>query len=276
MKQLIKKILTGCIWAKVWRNRELTWRLTEREVLSRYKGSILGWVWTFIYPIGMLATYTIVFTQIYKAKWGINAQGTDFEFAINLFAGLIVFNLVAEVATKAPNLIIQNPNYVKKVIFPLEILSITTVLASTFHAITSVGVLLLLEAYANHGHLPATLVLLPFVWLPLILGCIAMALVLSAIGVYIRDIGQIAGILVSVLLFLSPVFYPVSAVPEKLRNITQLNPIASVIEETRKVTVANKKPSNRYLLNGSIGGIIGCEMAYLMFKKLRGGFGDVI
>jgi len=139
-----------------------------------------------------------------------------------------------------------------------------------------VGVLLALEAYANHGQLPATLVLLPFVWLPLILGCIAMALILSAIGVYIRDIGQIAGILVSVLLFLSPVFYPVSAVPEKLRSITQLNPIAAVIEETRKITVANKKPSKDYLINGTIGGIMGCEIAYLMFKKLRGGFGDVI
>lgn len=276
MKKLIKKITRNSIWAKVWQNRELTWRLSEREILSRYKGSILGWVWTFIYPIGMLATYTIVFTQIYKAKWGINAQGTDFEFAINLFAGLIVFNLIAEVATKAPSLIIQNPNYVKKVIFPLEILSITTVIASTFHAITSVGVLLVLQAYANHGHLPATLTLLPFVWLPLILGCITLALILSAVGVYIRDIGQIAGILVSVLLFLSPVFYPLSAVPEKLKNITRLNPIASVIEETRKVTVTNKMPSTSYLLNGTIGGVVGCEMAYLMFRKLRGGFGDVI
>jgi lipopolysaccharide transport system permease protein len=224
----------------------------------------------------MLATYTIVFTQIYKAKWGIDTKGTDFEFAINLFAGLIVFNLVAEVATKAPSLIMQNPNYVKKVIFPLEILSITSVLASTFHAITSVGVLLVLEAYANMGHLPITLLLLPLVWLPLILGCITLALILSAIGVYIRDIGQIAGILVSVLLFLSPVFYPVSAVPEKLRTITRINPIASVIEETRKVAVANKMPSTSYLLNGTLSGIVGCDIAYLMFKKLRGGFGDVI
>ncbi|MFN9057646.1 MAG: ABC transporter permease, partial [Cyanobacteriota bacterium] len=202
----------------LWKQREVLWRLSEREVLGRYRGSMLGLAWSFIQPLSMLAVYTFVFSTVFQARWGTNPQGGSLGFAINLFAGLIVFNLLAECLSKAPTLILANPNYVKKVIFPLETLAFVNVAGATFHAGASLVVLFIFELIAFR-RLPITLVWLPLVWVPLLLGCLAATWVLSALGVYLRDIGQVIGVVVSMLMFLSPIFYPISALPPRWQDV---------------------------------------------------------
>ena len=168
----------------IWQQRELWWRLTEREVLSRYRGSLLGVGWSFITPIAMLSVYTFVFSQVFKSRWGMIEEANSLVFAVNLFAGLIVFNLFSECVGRAPGLVVGNPNYVKKVVFPLEVLGSIAVGTASFHAITSLIILLIFELIAFH-HLPITLLWLPIVWLPLILGSLACTW-LAAISVFTR------------------------------------------------------------------------------------------
>lgn len=257
------------------RHRELWWRLTEREVMGRYRGSILGWTWSLLTPLLMLVVYTFVFSTIFKARWGDLEQAGPLGFAINLFAGLIVFNVFAECATQAPTLILSNVNYVTRVIFPLEVLGAVSVAAALFHACTSTLVLFAFELLAIH-HIPVTALWLPLIWLPLVLGSLAMSWLLAALGVYLRDLGQMIGVTVNMLMFLSAVFYPLSALPAGWRPILGLNPLVVVIEQTRRVVVQGTQPSAWYLLGGIGLSIVLCEWSFRIFCRARRGFADVL
>ena len=258
-----------------WRYRELWWRLTEREILGRYRGSILGIAWSFITPLAMLAVYTFVFSHVFKARWGGIEQAGPLAFAINLFAGLIVFNLFSECAMKSPSVILNNPNYVKKVVFPVEILSCVTVGNALFHAITSLCILVLFEIIAFQ-HVPPSIFWLPFVWLPLILGSLACSWFLSAAGVFLRDIGQLISVGINMLMFLSPIFFPLSALPERLQPLLMINPLAPVIEQTRRVAVKGIEPDWSYLLIGITVGLVICEISFRGFQKSKKAFADVL
>lgn len=257
------------------RHRELWWRLSEREVIGRYRGSVLGWGWTLITPLLMLTVYTFVFSTVFQARWGDLDQAGPLGFAINLFAGLIVFNLFAECATQAPNLILSNANYVTKVIFPLEVLGAVSVATALFHACTSTAVLLVFELIEQHS-IQATTLWLPAVWLPFVLGCLAMSWILSSLGVFLRDLGQLIGVAVSMLMFLSAVFYPLSALPEAWQPILGLNPLVVVIEQTRKVLIQGVMPDLSYVVAGSGFMLATCEVSYRLFTKARRGFADVL
>jgi lipopolysaccharide transport system permease protein len=259
----------------LWQNRELCWRLSEREVLGRYRGSLLGMAWSFLTPLAMLAVYTFVFSQVFKARWGTLENEGPLGFAVNLFAGLIVFNLFSECANRAPTLVLANPSYVKKVVFPLEILAGVTVGSAGFHALTSLVVLAIFELIAFQS-LPYTFVWLPLVWVPLILGCLAFTWVIAALGVFLRDIGQLVGVIVSMLMFLSPVFFPVSALPLQWQPILTLNPLAQVIEQTRKVLIAGEHPQATYLIAGTIIAGLACELSFRLFQKTKRAFADVM
>jgi lipopolysaccharide transport system permease protein len=267
----------------LWRQRELWWQLSRREVQGRYRGSMLGWGWSLITPLLMLAVYTFVFSQVFKARWGDLEQSGPLVFAINLFAGLIVFNLFSETATQAPSLMLSNTNLVTKVIFPLEILPAVAVSAALFHAATSLVVLFgfqiangLLGSEPTSLGIPATALWLPLVWLPLLSGSLALGWLLSALGVYLRDLGQVIGVVVNLLMFLSAVFYPLSALPERWQPLLKLNPLVLVIEQTRQVAVNGFSPSVTYLVGGSLLGLVACELAYRAFQKARRGFADVL
>ena len=173
----------------LWRNTTILWRLTEREIASRYRGSLLGWGWTLLNPLLMLAVYTFVFSTVFKARWPDLQQAGSIGFAINLFAGLIVYNLFAECISKAPTLVLSQPNYVTKVIFPLELLSAVAVSAAAFHACTSLVVLGLFELIAQ-GSIPVTALWLPLVWAPLLFCCLGLCWLLG-LGVYLRDLPQL-------------------------------------------------------------------------------------
>jgi lipopolysaccharide transport system permease protein len=253
----------------------LIWRLAEREVIGRYRGSILGWGWSLLNPLLMLGVYTFIFSTVFKARWPDLQQAGSLGFAINLFAGLIVFNFFAECTSKAPTLVLSQPSYVTKVVFPLEVLSAVSVGAAMFHAYTSTVILVAFELIATGG-IPATALWLPFVWLPLTLGCLSLCWLLSALGVYLRDLPQLVNVVLSVLMFLSAVFYPISALPEKWQPLLLANPLVLVIEQTRLVMVRGKAPSMLYLSLGIALATASCEISYRLFQKARRGFADVI
>ena len=254
---------------------ELWLQLTKRETLARYRGSALGIGWSFITPIAMLGVYTFVFSQVFKARWGGLEQAGALAFAVNLFAGLIVFNFFSECASRAPGLIVNNPNYVKKVVFPLETLGTVAVGTACFHALISLLILMLFRLIAFKS-IPITLLWLPIVWLPLLLGSLACTWVLSTVGVFLRDIGQLVGVGLNMLMFLSPIFFPTSALPARWQPILNLNPIAQVIEQTRRISIDGLNPKSTYIIVGSIISVVACELAYRLLKRSKRAFADVL
>ena len=275
MQKTKKSLYSMSFLKSLAKNWDLTWRLTERDILARYRGSLLGIAWTLITPLAMLSVYTFVFSKVFKARWGGLEETGALGFAINLFCGLIVFNLFSECATRSTGTIIANQNYVKKVVFPIEILSFTTIGSAAFHAITSLLMLFIFELIA-FGSIPITVLWIPLVWTPLFLGCLACNWILSAAGVFIRDIGQFIGVAVQMLMFLSPVFFPVTALPMKWQSLLKLNPIAQVIQQSREVIVQGNNPSIEYLIYGIIISGIACEASYRIFCKSKRAFADVL
>lgn len=260
--------------ASLWRNRNLIHASAKREVLGRYRGSALGLLWSFFNPLFMLTVYTFVFSEVFKARWSAGSESKT-EFAFVLFAGLIVFNLFAECINRAPSLIVANPNYVKKVVFPLEILPFVGLLAALYHALISLGVWL--AAYVVLFGVPhATVLLLPLIVLPFSLFIMGLSWVLASLGVFLRDISQFIGVVVTTLMFLSPIFYPASALPETYRQILYLNPLTPVIEMSRDVLYWGKLPDfatlTLYLLATSVIAWLG----FAWFQKTRKGFADVL
>lgn len=262
------------MFASLWRNRELIKASAKREVLGRYRGSFLGLLWSFFNPLFMLAVYTFVFSVVFKARWDADSDSKT-EFALVLFAGLIVFNLFGECMNRVPGLILSNPNYVKKVVFPLEILPVVTLLSALFHGVISLGVWLL--AYLVFFGLPhVTVLYLPLVILPFLLFVIGLSWVLASLGVFLRDVSQVIGVMTTVLLFLSPIFYPATALPEAFRQWLYLNPLTPVIEQTRDVLYWGKSPDFALLGIYWLASVIIAWVGFAWFQKTRKGFADVL
>jgi lipopolysaccharide transport system permease protein len=263
------------IFLSLKNNRSLIWQLTKREVLGRYRGSFIGLAWSFINPLIMLAVYTFVFSVVFNARWNISTGESRFDFAIILFAGMIVYSLFAEVINRAPVLIIANPNYVKKVVFPLEILTWVSIGSSLFQVFISINVLLIVQLILNQK-IVWTIVLFPIVIFPLILICIGLSWFLASLGVYIRDVGQITNVITTVLLFISAVFYPISALPESYQVILMFNPLVFIITESRNVLLFGILPDWSILILYTLIGIVIAFLGLLWFEKTRKGFADVI
>lgn len=257
------------------RNRELIFQMSKREIVGRYKGSALGLVWSFLNPVFMLVIFTFVFSEIFKVRWGGTGDDSKTQFAIVLFVGLIVLNLFSEVINRAPGLITSNVNYVKKVIFPLEILPFIAMGTAFFHSLISIGVLLAAFVLFN-GYLHWTVVFIPLVLFPLIIFTIGLALMLASFGVFLRDIGQTIGIITTVLMFLSPVFYPVSAVPERFIPIIMANPLTFIIEQAREVLIWGHLPDWAGLGIYTLVSTVIAWAGYAWFQKTRKGFADVL
>lgn len=222
----------------------------------------------------MLTVYTFVFSVIFKARWGTTGS-TRTEFALILFAGLIVFNLFAECFTKAPMLILSNTNYVKKVVFPLEILPWVALGSALFH--TSISLLVWIIAYAillGPPHL--TILLFPLTLAPLVLFIMGVSWALASLGVFLRDVSQFIGIVTTVLMFMSPIFYPASAFPEEYRPILFLNPLSPAIEQARDVLFWGRIPDFTMLAQYLTGSAIIAWMGFAWFQKTRKGFADVL
>lgn len=259
----------------LWRNRQLIVQMTKREVAGRYKGSVLGLTWSFFNPVFMLTVYTFVFSVIFKARWGVSSDESKTQFAMVLFAGMIVHGLFAEVLNRAPGLILSNVNYVKKVVFPLEILPVVSMGAASFHNVISLIVLLTAFALFN-GYLHWTIIFTPLVLLPLVILTLGLAWMLASLGVFLRDVGQTIGIITTVMMFLAPVFYPVTAVPEEFRHWIMANPLTFIIEQARAVLIWGHLPNWTGLGIYTLVAVSVAWAGYAWFQKTRKGFADVL
>lgn len=256
-------------------NSNLIFQMSKRDVLGRYKGSAIGLLWSFLNPILMLAIYTFVFAVVFKARWGTNPGESKTEFALVLFVGLIVYGLFAEAINRAPTLIISNVNYVKKIVFPLETLPIISILGALFHFIVSFLVLIMAQIIIN-GSIHWTIIFTPFIIFPLILITLGISWLLASLGVYLRDIGQSIGIITTILMFMSPVFYPITSLPEQYRPIILANPLTFTIEQFRSIVVWGVPPDWIGLIIYTAISIGMSWIGYAWFQMTRKGFADVI
>lgn len=257
-----------------WRHRDLIIRMAKREVIGRYRGSMMGLLWSFFNPVLMLLVYTFFFSVIFQARWGVSVMSKT-EFAVALFSGLIVYNLFAECINRAPQLIIANVNYVKKVVFPLEILPWVSLCSALFHALISTAVLLLFFLGLNH-YLPWTIVYFPLVLVPFVFFVMGLSWFLAALGVFVRDVGQATGVFTSVMLFLSPIFYPVTALPEAYRSLLYLNPLTIIIDQARAVLIFGNTPHWGHWGWYCLISFVFAWLGLWWFQKTRHAFADVV
>lgn len=248
--------------------------ISKREILNRYRGSSAGIFWAFLNPMLMLAIYTFVFSVVFKARWSAE-QESKLEFALILFTGLMIFNIFSECINKAPSLIIGNVNYVKKIVFPLEILPVISLLVSLFHFFISLSVWLVF--YLIFFGIPTyKILLIPVILLPLVLYVLGASWILAALSVYIRDLNQVVGIFTTMLLFVSPIFFPVSNLPDFYQEIIKFNPLTYIVEQTRNTIIWGGSIDFISWVKNFLCALFFAWAGFVIFKKLQKGFSDVI
>jgi len=261
-------------FTNLWAHRQLAARLILRDILGKYRGSFVGVLWSLLNPLLMLAIYSFMFSIVFKAR-GTTSEATGGGFAVFLFVGMIMHGLLADCIGRGPSIIVGNSSYVKKVVFPIDILPWVALGTALFNAVIGFIVLLGAILLSRRG-VPWTAVYFPFILLPLLLGAVGIMWFLSAVGVYIRDIGQLTSFVSTMLLYLSPVLYPVSALPLNLQFWMRLNPLSFVIEQGREVLLVGHQPDWIGLIVYTfVGGVIAIA-GYGTFQSLRKGFADVI
>jgi len=258
----------------LWRHRSLVMALTRREIAGRYQGSLLGRFWSFFVPLMMLGVYTFVFSVVFQARWPASS-GSRTEFALILFAGLTIFNVCAESVARAPSLIVGNPNFVKKVIFPLEILPMVALLTSLFHGAINLVVWLAFFVVLK-GLPPLTIMMLPSILIPLAALTLGVTYLFASIGVYFRDIGQIIGVAITAGMFLTPIFYAASALPELYQTILWLNPLTYYVEQGRNLLIFGIGPALGPTIMAYALALGVLWLGFAAFQKLRRGFADVL
>lgn len=260
--------------ALIWRQRALLKRMTWREISSRYRESVLGSVWAAINPLLMLGIYTFVFGYIMKSRWP--GQGDNkLLFSLTLFAGLIVNTLFAETVNRCTTVITENANYVKKVVFPLEMLPLVVLGSALFHAVVSLAILVVANALLGTG-LHWSMLLLPVVIGPILLTSAGVGWILASLGVFLRDASQVVGFLTALLMFLSPIFYPITVFPPQARNFLFLNPLTLPVLEVRQVAIEGLPPQWISVLAAYGIGLLVAAIGLWFFERTRRGFADVV
>ena len=249
-------------------------QLVKRAILGRYRGTVLGLLWSLVTPLLLLAVYTFVFGTILQVRWD-SQSGGNAEFAAILFSGMLVHGILAECLTQASTLIVANPQYVKKVVFPLEALPWVTVISAFFQGVISTGILLAYLFFVQGG-IPWTAVLFPIPLFVLAFVCIAVGWLISATAVYLKDIAQMMGLLSTVLFFMAPILYPKTALPVEFQNLLYLNPLTYIIEQFRAVVLWGELPNWNGLALYGIASVAIAWMSLAWFQKTRKGFADVL
>lgn len=255
-------------------HRSLTFELAKREVLGRYRGASFGLLWSLLSPFLLLCIYTFAFGTVMGGRWP-EIQSGDTHFAIILFAGLIVHGFFAECLGKSPTLIVANPNFVKRIIFPLDILPWPMILSALFHTAMNVLVFIVLRLVMD-GAFSWTIVLLPLVLLPLVVLTLGVAWILASLGVYLRDIAQVTGVLSMALLFLSSAIVPIESVPETYRWVFIINPLTLIIDQARNVMLWGRMPDWSALGGYMLVSTVVMYLGRAWFMATRRGFADVL
>lgn len=249
-------------------------QLAKRAILGRYRGTVLGLLWSLLTPLLLLAVYTFVFGTILQVRW-VSQSGGNAEFAAILFSGMLVHGILAECLTQASTLIVSNPQYVKKVVFPLEALPWVTVISAFFQGVISTGILLAYLFFVQ-GSIPWTAVLFPIPLFVLAFVCIAVGWLISATAVYLKDIAQMMGLLSTVLFFMAPILYPKTALPVEFQNLLYLNPLTYIIEQFRAVVLWGELPNWNGLGLYGVASVVIAWMSLAWFQRTRRGFADVL
>lgn len=264
------------VTSKLWfSNRDLIASFTRREIFGRYKGSYLGVFWSLLTPLIMLSVYLFVFGFVFKSRFGYSANESAIDFGLGLFCSLNLFNMFAEVITRASGLIASQPNYVKKVVFPLEIIPVSLTGGALFHCLIAFVPLVAL-LFAFHQAFSVSVLYIPLYLAPFAVFCLGVAWAVSAIGVFIKDLQILLSSLVTVLMFLSAVFYPVSAVPAQLRGLVLCNPLAGYLDTARKSIVWGLSPDWFSYLEFLGVSLITYWLGKFIFERSKTAFADVL
>lgn len=258
----------------IYKNSYLFKQLVKKDIQQQYKGSVLGILWSFIVPIFMLVIYTFVFSEVFQAKWDIDTSD-KYQFALVLFCGLTVFNLVSEVMSRSTRLIASNTNYVKKVIFPLEILPVVATFSSLFNCGISFIILIVVRLIIYHS-VSTTLYMIFLMFIPLIVLAVGLGLFISAVSVYLKDVGNAISVIITILMYISPVFFPLSAVPESFRSVCECNPMTYIIENFRNVVLYGKCINWKYYGISCAVALVFYFIGKVVFMRAKEGFADVL
>ena len=259
----------------IWKNRDLLKQFVLRDITARYRGSFLGLLWSFIQPLLMLCVYTFVFSIVFKARWGVDTGESRAAFAIIMFCGIALYNIFAESVSASCGIIIGNTNLVKTVIFPLEILPLSQTI-STFILGMGWFILLFLGVVFIYGKISWTMLLLPVVLLPHFLFTLGITYFISSLGVYVRDTSYAVQVVLQILFFMTPIFYPIQAIPEKYRWPLQMNPLTILIDEARKIFIYGQLPDWKFLAMAFLVSLIVFQLGLTWFTTTKKGFSDVL
>lgn len=259
----------------MWRHRYLVAQLVKRDVVGRYRGSLLGLVWSFLHPLFMLLVYLFVFGVVFKIKWGVAPAGGGKEFGVILFSGLILHALFAECLVRSPGIIATNVQFVKKVVFPLEVFPVMIVSTAFFHFCIGFLLLFIFNTFSDLT-IHSTVLLAPLVLLPIVVLALGVSWFLASVGVFVRDVGQMTGILATVLLFLCPIFYPLDAVPDRLQWLLYFNPLTLIVEQFRNIVIFGKAPNWGALAVYYVLALAVARAGYTWFLRTRKAFADVL
>jgi lipopolysaccharide transport system permease protein len=252
----------------------LIYQMSRREIVGRYRGSMMGLLWSFASPLVMLAVYTFVFSVVFRVRWQTGGDDNA-SFALNLFAGVIAHGFFAECLNRSPSVVAENTGYVKKVVFPLWMIPAVVVVAAMFHMLISLLVLLICSGiYQQQVHL--TVLALPLLLAPFVLLVMGITWFFSALGVYLRDLSQVLPVVSTVLMFLAPVLYPVESLPEGFRHYLYLNPLTYVISEMRAMLLTGATPHWAALAKFTAVALVEAFTGWKVFRKAQPGFADVL
>jgi len=262
-------------FADLWQHRELLWQFTRRNFELTLRGSHLGLIWSFLNPLLMLALYVFVFGFIFGGRFGSIPNETRVDFALGIFLGLTIFGLTAEVLGMSPTVVSANPNFVKKVVFPLEVLPAAAVGASIMRM--SIGLVFVVVGIVTLGPgADAGILWLPVIILPVILGCLGAAWLISSLGVFIQDINQLMAFATQVIMYASALFYSERIIPPAAWTIMRFNPVLLAIELARDVALWHQ-PINLHRLGYLYAvGLAACFVGHYAFRRLKPAFADVL
>lgn len=274
-KTVVSLLNPVCPFRDIYRYRDLLWQIVKRNILSRYKGSIFGLFWMVATPLLMLAIYTFVFGIVFKSRWGLDTDDSKISFALILFCGLAAFNIFSESVNGSVDVITGNLNYVKKVLFPLEILPVASMVTASFF-----GLLWILILFVAVGvfmrHISLTAICFPLILFPLMLFSCGLAWFVASLRVYCRDMTHFVDVFLRILLYASAVFYPLERLPEVAQRILILNPLVLLIQFLRNALFLNQFPDWRIMILMYLVSFGVFHAGYIWFMKTKRGFADVI
>lgn len=266
--------MVGDAIKRIWHNRDLCLKIAQRDVLSRYKGSALGVLWPFIQQLLMLVAYTIVFGYVFKSRWP-GLDGDPVRLAIVIYSGLVSFNFFSEVVNKSATVIVNNTNYVKRVVFPLEILPVSVAIAAISNYMIGLFLLVIVEVVFGAGVDWSIFITIPIVF-PILIMSIGLGYIISSTCLFVRDVEQVVLFLTSLLLFATPVFYPVTALPESVRWIVADSPLVFAVNSVRGIIVYSELPSIDVYFIQLMLSVLVFLFGLGWFERLKKGFADVV